>query len=185
LEPPVWYFLPVSEGPRQGFEDEQVHARCGLCRGCCCRVCGGYAPAGARRVGGEPSPSLQSFGAAKAVSAYELSAPGMTNGGLENSFTFTGNSVFASSALLSSNLALDSGRGLDIGARFLNYGGSPFLSAASSPYLSLANGGRYNRFDFHAGGQSALARRRFGVQRKAGSVQFRFCFAERPAGADL
>jgi hypothetical protein len=99
-------------------------------------------------LAGEPSPSLQSFGAAKAVSAYELSAPGMTNGGLENSFAFTGNSVFASSTLLSSNLALDSGRGVDIGARFLNFGGSPFLSAASSPYLSLANGGRYTGLTF-------------------------------------
>ena len=49
----------------------------------------------------------------------------MTDGGLQNSFAppqrlrFTGNSVFAASTLLSSNLALDSGRGLDVGARFL------------------------------------------------------------------
>ena len=101
-------------------------------------------------LAGEPSPSLQSFGVAKALSAYELSAPGMTNGGLESSFanSFNGNAVFASSTLLSSNLALDAGRGLDIGARFLNTGDSPFLSSASSPYLALANGGRYTGLTF-------------------------------------
>ena len=101
-------------------------------------------------LAGEPSPSLQSFGVAKAPSAYELSAPGMTDGGLESSFanSFYGNAVFASSTLLSSNLALDAGRGLDIGARFLNTGGSPFLSSASSPYLALANGGRYTGLTF-------------------------------------
>ena len=93
--------------------------------------------------------------------------------------------VFASSTLLSSNLALDAGRGLDIGARFLSTGGSPFLSAASAPYLALANGGRYTGLTFVPADNLRL---RAGVsvsQRKAGSIQFRFHFAERPAGADL
>jgi hypothetical protein len=105
-------------------------------------------------------PSLQSFGAAKALSAYELSAPGMTDGGLQNSLMGplsgsglalgTGNPTFAASTLLSSNLALDSGRGLDVASRFLAYDGGmqPFLSAVSAPYLSLANGGRYTGFTF-------------------------------------
>jgi hypothetical protein len=105
-------------------------------------------------------PSLESFSTAKALSAYELSAPGMTDGSLQeslagpltvNGLTFGGgNSVFASSTLLSSNLALDSGRGLDVAQRFLGYDGvmQPFLSAVSAPYLSLANGGRYGGFTF-------------------------------------
>lgn len=104
--------------------------------------------------------SLESFGAAKAQSAYELSAPGITDGGLLNSLTGPvsvngralgiSNPAFASSTLLSSNLALDSGRGLDVGQRFLGYGDTvqPFLSAVSAPYLSLANGGRYAGFTF-------------------------------------
>lgn len=106
------------------------------------------------------SPSLQSFGAAKTLSAYELSAPGMTDGGLEKSFagSLTGSGLalsngyptFAASTLLSSNLALDSGSGLDAATRFLAYDGAlqPFLSPASSPYLSLANGGHYGGLTF-------------------------------------
>jgi hypothetical protein len=106
------------------------------------------------------SPSLESFSAAKALSAYELSAPGMTDGSLQESLAGPltvnglalgkGNSVFASSTLLSSTLALDSGRGLDVAERFLaNDGGiQPFLSAVSAPYLPLANGGRYGGFTF-------------------------------------
>ncbi|HEY1877597.1 MAG TPA: hypothetical protein VGG66_09005 [Rhizomicrobium sp.] len=106
------------------------------------------------------SPSLESFSVAKALSAYELSAPGMTDGSLQESLAGPltvnglafgrGNSVFASSTLLSSNLALDSGRGLDMAQRFLGYDGGmqPFLSAVSAPYLSLANGGRYGGFTF-------------------------------------
>ena len=109
------------------------------------------------------SPSLQSFGAAKALSAYELSAPGMTDGGLQNSLAEplsgsglafgTGNPSFAASTLLSSNLALDFGRGLDVASRFLAYDGGmqPFLSVVSAPYLSLANGGRYTGFTFAPG----------------------------------
>ena len=106
------------------------------------------------------TPSLESFSTAKALSAYELSAPGITDGGLQNSLTGPlsvngralgmSNPAFASSTLLSSNLALDSGRGLDVAQRFLGFDGvvQPFLSAVSAPYLSLANGGRYGGFTF-------------------------------------
>jgi hypothetical protein len=104
------------------------------------------------------SPSLQSFGQTKAFSAYALSAPGMT--GLENGFadSLTGSGpvlsngypTFAASSLLSPNLALDSGSGLDAATRFLAYDGAlqPFLSPVSAPYLSLANGGHYGGFTF-------------------------------------
>ncbi len=106
------------------------------------------------------TPSLESFSAAKALSAYELSAPGITDGGLQNSLVGPlmvngrvlgmGAPAYATSTLLSSNLALDSGRGLDVAQRFVGYGGAdqPFLSAVSAPYLSLANGGRYGGFTF-------------------------------------
>ena len=106
------------------------------------------------------SPSLQSFGQAKAFSTYALSTPGMTDGGLENSFasSLTGTGLalsngyptFAASTLLSPNLALDSGNGLDAATRFLAYDSAlqPFLSPASAPYLSLANGGHYGGFTF-------------------------------------
>ena len=111
------------------------------------------------------TPSLESFSAAKALSAYELSAPGITDGGLQaslagplsvNGMTVKnlalgmGNPSFASSTLLSPNLALDSGRGLDVAQRFVGFNGAdqPFLSAVSAPYLSLANGGRYAGFTF-------------------------------------
>lgn len=106
------------------------------------------------------SPSLQSFGAAKALSAYELSAPGMTDGGLQNSLapSFSGNGLalntgteaFAVSTILSPELAMDSGHGIDVASRFLAYDGEiqPFLSAVSAPYLSLANGSRYSGFTF-------------------------------------
>ena len=102
-----------------------------------------------------PPPSLQSFGASRAMSAYELSAPSLSGGAVRpvvaaslsgTALTFAGASSFASSALLAPNLALDSGVNLDIAARFTNYGtaASPFLSAVSTPYLTLANGGSYS-----------------------------------------
>jgi hypothetical protein len=102
-----------------------------------------------------PSPSLQSFGASRAMSAYELSAPGLSGGAVQpivaaslsgSALTFAGASSFANSALLAPNLALDTGAGLDIAARFTNYGtaASPFLSAVTAPYLALANGGNYS-----------------------------------------
>ena len=101
------------------------------------------------------NPSLQSFGTAKAISAYELSAPGMAGGDVQSSVatTLTGSPLgltppsFASSALLGPNLALDSGRGLDIAGRFTGHD-QPFLSAVTAPYLSLANGGRYTGVTF-------------------------------------
>jgi hypothetical protein len=102
------------------------------------------------------SPSLQSFGASRAISAYELSAPGLSGGAVQpeidallsgNTFkpSAPGLPAVASSALLSPRLSLDAGRGVDIATRFT--GGadtvSPFLSAVTAPYLALANGGRY------------------------------------------
>jgi hypothetical protein len=105
--------------------------------------------------GANLSPSLQSFGASRAISAYELSAPGLSGGAVQptvaaalsgNLMIATANAPsLASSTMLTSNLALDSGRGLDIASRFTNYGSaaSPFLSAVTAPYLALANGGRY------------------------------------------
>jgi hypothetical protein len=111
-------------------------------------------------LAGDLSPSLQSFGQAKALSAYEISAPGMTDGGLEKNFagSLTGSGLalsnglptFATSTLLSSNLALDAGSGIDAASRFLAYDGAlqPFLAPASSPYLGLANGGHYSGFTF-------------------------------------
>jgi hypothetical protein len=105
------------------------------------------------------TPSLQSFGASKAISAYELSAPGVSGGAVQptiaaslsgSSLTIAAAPSLASSTLLSSNLALDSGRGLDIASRFTNYGdtASPFLSAVTAPYLALANGGHYTGVTF-------------------------------------
>jgi len=102
------------------------------------------------------STSLQSFGASRAISAYELSAPGLSGGAVQPEIdallsggafkpSAPGLPAIASSALLSPHLALDAGRGIDIATRFT--GGSntvsPFLSAVTAPYLALANGGRY------------------------------------------
>jgi hypothetical protein len=107
------------------------------------------------------TPSLQSFGASRAISAYELSAPAFSGGAVQTSVaaSLSGNNLviappgaapFASSALLAPNLALDFGNGLDIASRFTNYGSpaTPFLSAVTAPYLSLANGGRYTGVTF-------------------------------------
>src|SRR5665213_62429 len=109
--------------------------------------------------GDERALSLQSFGASRAISAYELSAPGVSGGAVQPTITasLSGSSLsmpaapaLASSTMLASNLALDSGRGLDVASRFTNYGGgaSPFLSAVTAPYLALANGGRYAGMTF-------------------------------------
>jgi hypothetical protein len=101
------------------------------------------------------APSLQSFGTSKAISAYELSAPGVAGGDVQTSVatTLTGSPTgltppsFASSVLLGPNLALDSGQGLDLAGRFTGQD-QPFLSAVTAPYLSLANGGRYSGVTF-------------------------------------
>jgi hypothetical protein len=104
------------------------------------------------------APSLQSFGTSKAISAYELSATGVTRTELAPTLDVTGArlesiaygapltlSSYATSTVLSPNLALDSGYGLDIAARFSDYDGhgSPFLTPVAAPFLGLANGGRY------------------------------------------
>ena len=106
------------------------------------------------------SPSLTSFGASKAISSYELSASGVTGyelqpvvaasldrsgARLENIAYGVTLSSFVTSTVLTPNLALDSGYGLDIASRFSDYSGttSPFLTPVNAPYLGLANGGRY------------------------------------------
>jgi len=102
------------------------------------------------------SPSLQSFGASRAISAYELSAPGVSGGAVQPEISaLLSGSTFrpsapglppvASSTLLANNLALDAARGVDIASRLTLRGDnvSPFLSAVTAPYLALANGGRY------------------------------------------
>ncbi len=104
------------------------------------------------------SPSLTSFGASKVISSYELSATGVTGfelqpvvaaslqgARLENIAYGVTLSSFATSTQLAPNLALDSGYGLDIAARFSDYDGaaSPFLTPVNAPFLGLANGGRY------------------------------------------
>lgn len=105
------------------------------------------------------SPSLQSFGASRAISAYELSASGFAVepavlAALDHSGQRLaaaaygmpiGLSSYAGSTLVSNSLALDSASGADVGTRFTNYSGGrqPFLSAVNAPYLDLANGGRY------------------------------------------
>ena len=155
-EPPVWYFLACTRGAPAGVGHDKVCARCGDCRGVCCRVGGGYAPARA-----DVSPSLQSFGTSKAISAYELSATGVTGYALQPDVAAAmdfGRQAgkhrlwraadacrLCSSTMLTPTLALDSGYGLDIAARFSNYDGdgSPFLTPVNAPYLGLANGGRY------------------------------------------
>ncbi|HMH65066.1 MAG TPA: hypothetical protein VK515_05745 [Rhizomicrobium sp.] len=107
-------------------------------------------------LGDERALSLQSFGASRVISAYELSAPGVSGGAVQPTIaaSLSGSSLsmptspapsLASTTMLASDLALDSGQGLDVASRFTNYGGpaSPFLSAVNAPYLALANGGRY------------------------------------------
>ncbi len=101
------------------------------------------------------TPSLQSFGDSRAISAYELSAPSLSGGAVEPTVTAAlGSSLivaspnlssFTSSAVLAPNLALDLGKNVDFASRFINYSGtvSPFLSSVTMPYLALANGGRY------------------------------------------
>ncbi len=104
----------------------------------------------------ELPPALQSFGVSRAVSAFELSATGPAGFSLRPvAVAALGSGVptdealhltqFAGSTVVSPTLALDAGRGLDIGARFTNFdrAQSPFLTPVNAPYLSLANGGRY------------------------------------------
>jgi hypothetical protein len=95
------------------------------------------------------APSLLSFSVAKAASAYELSATGVAGVSIRSDLAETLNGAAAASRALSGNLALDTGRGLDIAARFAGDGTpSPFLSAVEMPYLGLANGGRYGGLTF-------------------------------------
>jgi hypothetical protein len=111
--------------------------------------------------------SLQSFSASRTISAYELSAAGLSGGAVQPivAASLSGTnpaladlavagareSSLASSVLLSPSLALDFGKGLDIATRFssgTNSASSPFLSAVTAPYTALANGGRYTGITF-------------------------------------
>lgn len=101
--------------------------------------------------------SLQSFGASRTISAYELSAAGLSGGAVQptvtaslsgtnpalSELTLVPTSPLASSLLLSPSLALDFGKGLDVASRFSGNTNSPFLSAVTASYTALANGGRY------------------------------------------
>ena len=101
--------------------------------------------------------SLQSFGASRTISAYELSAAGLSGGAVQPmvtaslsgtnpalaELTLVPASPLASSLVLSPSLALDFGKGLDVASRFSGNTNSPFLSAVTAPYTALANGGRY------------------------------------------
>ncbi len=80
-------------------------------------------------------PSLQSFGASRAISAYELSASGVSGGAVQPAIDAMlsgstlrlqapGLPVMASSVLLAPNLALDGGRGIDIASRFTSHNDS-------------------------------------------------------------
>jgi hypothetical protein len=91
------------------------------------------------------APSLLSFSAAKAASAYELSATGVAGVSIRSDLAATLNGAEAASRALTGNLALDTGRGLDLASRFTAADGaaSPFLMPVQMPYLGLANGGRY------------------------------------------
>jgi hypothetical protein len=109
--------------------------------------------------------TLRSFADPAPISAYELSATGVAGFAMpEMAGAFTTAAAaglaarygaapaysLASSSILSPVLALDSGRNLDVAARFTRYGAAsaPFLSAAAAPYLGLANGGRYAGLTF-------------------------------------
>ena len=104
----------------------------------------------------ELPPALLSFGVNRAVSAFELSSTGASGFALEPvPVAALGSGVpsaeavhltqFGGSTMVSPTLALDAGKGLDIGARFTSFDrkASPFLTPVNAPYLSLANGGRY------------------------------------------
>jgi hypothetical protein len=108
--------------------------------------------------------TLQSFSDSRTISAYELSAAGLSGGAVQPSVTAslsgtnpalaniaaTNAAPLSSSLLLSPSLALDFGKGLDIAARFSSYdsAASPFLSAVTAPYTALADGGRYTGITF-------------------------------------
>ncbi len=137
------------------------------------------------------TPSLQSFGASRAISAYELSAPALSGGAVQTTVaaSLSGSNVviaapspssLASSTVLAPNLALDFGNGLDIASRFTNYGSaaSPFLSAVTAPYLSLANGGRYAGVTF---APADNLRVRLGAAIDSERLD-RFHFADAPTG---
>src|SRR5581483_8352011 len=138
-------FFPIERGPRKRGSTMGKFAHAAV-------IAAGFAALSAAAMpvrAADLRPSLESFGTAKQISAYEVSATGMAGGDVQTSVAtaLTGNPQgltppsFASSALLSPNLALDTGQGLDLAGRFTGHD-QPFLSAVTAPYLSLANGGR-------------------------------------------
>ncbi len=103
--------------------------------------------------------SLTSFGAAQAISSYQMSAAGLALGpqATHSGNPFAGQAVvvpvafggatlpgsFAASTALNINLALDAGYNLDLSQRFDNYSSSLSPLFDNANYLGLANGGHY------------------------------------------
>lgn len=101
--------------------------------------------------------SLTSFGAAQAISSYQMSAAALGPQATLSRNPFAGQTEvlpvafggavlpqsFAASTALNINLALDAGYNLDLTQRFNNYSASqsPLFDVAN--YLGLANGGHY------------------------------------------
>src|SRR5580704_7843606 len=124
--------------------------------------------------------SLTSFGAAQAISSYQMSAAGLTLGPAQtfSRNPFAGSAVvmpvaygsglipesFAASTALNINLALDAGYNLDLTQRFDNYDAqlSPLLDRTS--FLGLANGGHYGGLTYEPTPDLNL---RLGVQYKS------------------
>lgn len=108
----------------------------------------------------ELTPGLVSFAESRTASAYELApvagfslrseiaAASLT--GVSSQPLAVRNAGFVLSTPLSPNLALDSGRNLDVATRFTHHDSAPepFLSPVKAPYLALANGGRYTGVTF-------------------------------------
>ena len=122
-------------------------------------VAAGLAAFGARAGAAElrVPVSLTSFGAAQAISSYQMSAAALGPQATLSRNLFAGQpevmpvafggavlpQSFAASMALNSNLALDAGYNLDLTQRFDNYSASqsPLFDVAN--YLGLANGGHY------------------------------------------
>jgi hypothetical protein len=122
--------------------------------------------------------SLTSFGAAQAISSYQMSAAALGAQATVSRNPFAGASQvlpvafggavlpqsFAASIALNIHLALDAGYNLDLTQRFDNYGAlqSPLFDETS--YLGLANGGHYAGITYVP---APNLRMRLGVQLKS------------------
>jgi hypothetical protein len=101
--------------------------------------------------------SLTSFGAAQAISSYQMSAAALGPQATVSHNPFAGQTdvlpvafggavlpqSFAASTALNINLALDAGYNLDLTQRFDNYSAAQSALFDVANYLGLANGGRY------------------------------------------